>query len=164
MSDPTKQSKIRVYTEEQKKRKRELRLSKPVKPLTDEQKQARKIINQRYYQKKKHRRKCTKANMTEEQIKQHRLRNTHAKMTEKQIETHRKRNINENMSLTAIYKHRLRVRDPKSFDRRGNQCKYLQIFVTNDNYIIFNQKKYIFIQFPTLQAKFCLQTFIVINC
>ena len=51
MSDPSKQSKKRVYTEEQKQRKKEVRLSKP---LTDEQKQAKKLANQRYYKKTKH--------------------------------------------------------------------------------------------------------------
>jgi lipase chaperone LimK len=120
MSDPTKQSKKRVYTEEQKKRKRELRLSKP---LTDEQKQAKKIINRRYYKKTKHLKKYTHAKMSDDQINKHRLRNIHANMTEKQIEMHRKRNIHENMSEREIYNHRLRVRDPKSFAKRGNQCK-----------------------------------------
>ena len=98
-------------SDEQKKRKRE---------LTDEQKQAKKIANQLYYNKTKHLKKYTHANMSEGEINKHRLRNIHANMTEKQIEMHRKRNLHENMSLQEIYKHRLRVRDPESFDKRGN--------------------------------------------
>ena len=125
MSDPTEHSNEREHTSEQRKRTRELQLKKP---LTDEQKQAKRIKNQRYYQKTKHLKKYTKANRSEDQIKKHRLRNTHANMSEKQIELHRKRNIHANMTPRQIDKHRIRVRDPKSFDKRGNQCKILTNF------------------------------------